>query len=142
MKKSHLFALLLLTSSFAPNAYAFGELTTEEFVTKASVSNLFEIESSKLALEKATDPKVKAVAQQMITDHTKAGENLKAAVQEAKLPSALIATALDDKHLEKMADLREETGEDFDEEYIDQQEDAHDKAVKLFKKYSEDGESL
>lgn len=42
-----------------------------QFASIASVSNMFEIESSKLAREKASSDEVKAFAEQMIADHTK-----------------------------------------------------------------------
>ncbi|MEM5846421.1 DUF4142 domain-containing protein, partial [Pediococcus pentosaceus] len=49
---------------------------TEDFVTEAAGSDMFEIESSKLAAERA-DPATKTFAQQMITDHTKTSMEMK-----------------------------------------------------------------
>ena len=45
----------------------------------AGMANMFEVETSKVALEKSTRDDVKQFAQQMIDDHGKAGEELKAA---------------------------------------------------------------
>lgn len=120
-------------------AYALGTPEPDEFVKKASMSNLFEIESSKIALERSTNPDVKAFAQKMIDDHTAAGAKLSTAAATANV-SGSIATALDEKHQKILADLRSEEADDFDDEYVDEQEDAHRKAVKLFEKYAEDGE--
>lgn len=125
----------------AQGAYAMGTPEAEEFVQKASMSNMFEIESSKIALQKATDPEVKAFAQQMLDDHTKAGTEMKAAVAEAQLPANLIATKLDDKHQGKIDALNEKKGDDFDQKFVEIQEDAHDDAVSLFEKYADKGES-
>ncbi|MBS0270659.1 MAG: DUF4142 domain-containing protein, partial [Proteobacteria bacterium] len=47
---------------------------TKDFVNNASVGNKFEIDTSQLALKYAKSPEVKNFAQQMITDHTKAGD--------------------------------------------------------------------
>jgi putative membrane protein len=49
----------------------------EAFVSQAAQNGNAEIQTSKMALEKASDPKVKEFAKQMIDDHTKANEELK-----------------------------------------------------------------
>ncbi|TCU07038.1 uncharacterized protein DUF4142 [Rhizobium sullae] len=61
---------------------------TEDFVQEAATSVMFEIESSKLAMER-TDNATKAFAQQMITDHQKTGEELKRLVTGGKVKAAL-----------------------------------------------------
>src|SRR5690349_10191595 len=53
--------------------------TPQEFAAMAAGSNMFEIESSKLALQKASLQPTKDFAQHMIDDHTKAGEEMRAA---------------------------------------------------------------
>ncbi|GGE43220.1 hypothetical protein GCM10007276_20610 [Agaricicola taiwanensis] len=114
-------------------------MTGAQFVEVATISNLFEIQSSQAALEKAQTEEVKAFAQQMIDDHTKAANDMKAAVAKAggdmKMP-----TALDAEHQKILDDLNAETGDDFDEEYVDAQVDAHEKAVALFTTYSKSGD--
>src|SRR5690349_10548755 len=72
--------------------------SVDDFVTKASVANEFEIESSKLALEKSQNKKVRDFAQHMIDDHSKAGEELKSTVSDASLDTATVKETLDDKH--------------------------------------------
>lgn len=136
----HLLLTSLCTASlFATSAYAGDrDLTPEKFVKKAAISNMFEIESSKLALEKTQNAQVKSFARQMIKDHQKAGDQLKKAVGEAKMQGAAIPTSLDEKHHKKLDKLKSKSGEEFDEAYVDIQEDAHDKAVRLFKHYSND----
>jgi putative membrane protein len=47
------------------------------FVEKAAKANLEEVEVGKLASQKASDPQVKGFADQMVTDHSKANDNLK-----------------------------------------------------------------
>lgn len=135
MKLSILPAICIMSLS-ATTALA-NDAETKTFIQKAAISNTFEIESSKLALEKSQNAKVKAFANQMIKDHQKAGANLKQAVAEAKLDGSMIPTNLDKKHQRKMDKLRGKSGENFDAAYMDMQEDAHDKAVDLFEDYSE-----
>ncbi len=53
------------------------------FIVSASMSDAFEVESSKLALEHSSNADVKAFAQMMITDHTNAQQSV------YKLPNAM-----------------------------------------------------
>lgn len=130
----------LAFAAFAPQAHAFGTPKPDEFVQKASVANMFEIETSKLALTRSTNADVKAFAQHMIDDHTAAGTNLKATADKAGY-GANVASTLDEKHQKKLDKLTKEDAEDFDDEYVDAQESAHKKAVKLFKSYADDGDN-
>lgn len=119
---------------------AAAKVSAEEFVKKASVSNQFEIESSKLASQKASDPEVKAFAEQMINDHTKAGEDLKAALSNSKVKASVANEGLDEKHQKILNDLAAASNEDFDKEYLKAQKKAHDEAVSLFRDYSKKGD--
>lgn len=114
---------------------------TTDFVKKAAVANQFEIDSSKVALEKSQDADIKAFAQKMIDDHTKAGEDFKAAVAESKVDSALVPAGLDDKHQKQLDKLSKADAKDFDKDYLKVQKDAHKDAVALFKSYSEKGDN-
>ncbi len=131
-------ATFVLTMGLASGAFA-GD--TEDFVKKASMSNLFEIESSKLAQQKAQKTSVKNFANKMILDHTQAGNDLKSAVGTADIDPSLVATKLDKDHQEKLNDLRNESAEDFDAAYMEAQEDLHDTAISLFEDYAESGEN-
>jgi len=110
---------------------------TEDFVKEAAVSDMFEIESSRLATTKG-DAATKAFAAQMVTDHTKTSSELKTAVTGN---SALqIPTALDDSHQSKLDKLKGLSGADFAKEYRSVQVSAHKSAVSLFKRYADGGE--
>lgn len=121
-------------------AHALGTPKGEDFVQKASMTDLFEIETSKLALERSKNTDVRAFAQKMIDEHAGSTSALKTAAEAAGL-SGSVATSLDEKHQKKLKDLSEEDVADFDDEYVDEQEDAHRDGVKLFKKYSDKGEN-
>ena len=60
-------AAIFLTATAALAATA---LSSKEFVAKAAYSDLFEVESGKLAAKKSANPQIKAFAQQMVADHT------------------------------------------------------------------------
>jgi putative membrane protein len=110
--------------------------TPQEFVDMAAVSNMFEITSSKVALEKASEQPTKDFAQHMIADHSKAGEELKAA---ADAEGVKVPTALDAKHQADLDNLAGSTGGAFDQSYLAEQYAAHEEAVTLFTTYSTNG---
>src|ERR1700710_1005207 len=66
--------------------------TTADFVKEVAISDMFEIQSSKLAQDKGTAPE-KTFASQMVADHTKTSVDLKGLVSggkvKAELPTAL-----------------------------------------------------
>ncbi len=112
---------------------------TEDFIMEASASDVFEIESSKLALQKGNDA-TKAFAQQMVTDHEKSTAELKALVASGKVQGNPVTT-LTEEFKEEIDELAKLDGDEFSEEYIDDQVDAHEDAVDLFKRYAEEGEN-
>jgi putative membrane protein len=110
----------------------------QTFVTMATVSNLFEIQSSQLALANASKDEIKAFAQHMIDDHSKAGEELKAVATQEGLT---VPTALDQPSADKLAQLQALTGEQFDLLYVQMQTGAHAEAVALFSGYANGGDN-
>jgi predicted outer membrane protein len=106
-----------------------------DFVNKAAVGNLFEVQSSQLALEKAQHDQVRQFAQRMVSDHTSAGDKLKAAAKGQTIP-----TALDQQHTQMLQTLRSAAGAGFDRNYIQMQVTAHRDAVSLFDRYAQSGD--
>ena len=81
--------LIVLISMVATAAYAdTAPAPTKKFIDNVAVANKFEIDTSQLALQYGKAPDVKTFAQQMIDDHTKAGEDFKASLAEAKIDPA------------------------------------------------------
>ncbi|RUM23940.1 DUF4142 domain-containing protein [Rhizobium vallis] len=111
---------------------------TGDFVQEAATSDMFEIASSKLALERGDDT-TKAFAQQMVTDHQKTTEELKALVSSGNVKAALPSAMTSDQQsmLEKLNGLQ---GKDFNKQYHSDQESAHEDAVDLFKRYGNEGD--
>jgi len=52
------------------------------FVKEAAIGGMSEVELGQLAVQKASDPRVKQFGQRMIDDHTKANDALKAAAAQ------------------------------------------------------------
>lgn len=109
---------------------------TADFVKEVAISDMFEIESSKLAQTKANGPS-KAFAEQMVADHTKTSTELKSKVA-GKME---IPTALDSSHQSKLDKLKGLNGDDFTKQYNSDQVSAHKDAVNLFERYSKGGDN-
>jgi putative membrane protein len=111
--------------------------TTQDFVTEAAMGGMFEVESSKLAVQKSEGP-VKGFATQMVADHTKASAEL---TTEAKAENLSVPTALDASNQDKVDKLQKLTGADFSKQYMDYQVSAHKDAVSLFERYGKGGDN-
>jgi putative membrane protein len=119
----------------ADKAAAAMNVDKASFVKVVTSSNAFEIESSKLAEQKANDADVKEFAAAMIKDHTMAAEELKKA---AKLGDE--AQELSPKHAAMMETLKGASDQDFQPLYIEMQTTAHMEAVTLFATYAKGGD--
>jgi putative membrane protein len=106
------------------------------FVSQAAQAGMAEVADAKLALGKTTDPSVKAFAQRMIDDHSKANDQLESIAREDSLalPSG-VGTANSDMH----AKLEGLDGKAFDSAYLMGQRKAHEQAIALFQKEAQAG---
>jgi putative membrane protein len=114
--------------------------TADAYVMNAALSDRFEIESSQLALQKATSPEVKAYAQRMIKEHTATTAQLKEALAAAKLNIPL-PQAFDERRQGLIDNLKAASATEFDTMYLDQQTASHSEALTLQKSYMDDGEN-
>jgi putative membrane protein len=114
--------------------------TTADFVKEAAISDMFEIQSSELAEQKATDPQTKAFAERMVKDHKKTSTDLKMLVDSGKV-NADIPTQLDSSHQSMLDKLKGLDGADFAKQYHSDQDSGHKDAVSLFKRYADGGDN-
>ena len=128
-------ACVLLTSP----ALAQSALTTTDFVRTVAISDMFEVQSSTLALDKQL-PSDKEFAQRMIHDHTKTTAQLKHLVNSGQVKAQLPAE-IDAPHQQMLDQLRNETGANFVKDYDRMQLEGHREAVALFAKYAKDGDN-
>ena len=134
MKKSivwiTLISLFILTTAKAQNANT--DTATLHFITHASIINLHEISSGRLAVQKASRADVRAFGQRMVTDHTKAQAQL---MQLAKargyhVPPEATSPPANDPMLSKAS------GKEFDRLYVHMMAPGHRQAVILFQDYA------
>lgn len=107
-----------------------------QFVPMATSTNLFEIESSRLALERARNPQVRRFAQQMIRDHNVATRRMTAVVTSSGLP--MPAPAMTARHQAMLASVQ--GAADFDGAYMGAQVMAHQESIALFTSYGSNGD--
>jgi putative membrane protein len=113
-------------------------VATPDFAKTVMSSNMFEVKSSEMAETKAEAADVKEFAAAMIKDHTKADEDLKAALggEGSKVPAEIAP-----KHAAMLKQLEAANGADFQTLYIDMQAQAHMEAVALFRTYAGSGDN-
>jgi putative membrane protein len=134
-----LFAVQAHADSPSNGSSANSAPSTNDFVTKAAQSDMFEIQSSEVALQKHPDRDTRPFAARMIKDHKKTSKQLKSLVSRGKV-KAQLPTTLDAEHQKKLDELRTLKGKEFDEAYDKAQLEGHEEAVNLFRKYAHDGD--
>src|SRR5262249_33407858 len=125
----------------APNtAMATAEVTRAlSFVPLAVSANLFEIESSKLALQRSQAAPVKDFASRMVTDHDLAAATMKQDLSDANIPAP--PETLNGKDRTALDNLKIAKGAAFNKAYIEAQYNAHVEAVNLFGAYAKNGDN-
>jgi putative membrane protein len=124
-------------SHSAPAAAAKAALDTEDktFVKEAATGGMAEVELSKIA-QKSENADVKNFANRMVQDHTMANAELTSIA--ASLGSEMPKT-LDSEH-ERLRDrLQALHGKAFDEQYMRDMVEDHNKAVRLFQQEGRSG---
>ncbi len=106
------------------------------FAMKAAQGGLAEVQLGKMAAEKGSDPDVKAFGQQMVDDHTKAGDQLKAVAQQENMTLPETLNSKDQAIYDRLSKL---SGAAFDKAYIADMVKDHEMDVKEFQKEATHG---
>lgn len=110
-----------------------------EFAQKATIGNMFEVESSKIALDESANERIKKFAQMMVEHHSKIDQDMRAIIDSSSVDKANLPSALDKKHAAKIEKLKTTKGAEFDNLYVAEQKAAHDEAVVLYRNYAANG---
>jgi len=100
------------------------------FMKEAGLGGKVEVTFAELALKKASNPKVKAFATQMIKDHGKANAQLAAIAEKAGVLISGDFLPDQKKHFDHLSTL---SGAEFDKQYMKMMVEDHQKTVELFK---------
>jgi putative membrane protein len=132
----------LLAQSMTPQDVGASPMTgtaPQDYVNLAADSDMYEIQSSKLALSKSKSDQVKGFAREMIADHTTTTKSLMAGVKASqnKVKAPPTSPSADTKA--KLAALRSASADQFDQLYLQQQAQAHTMAWSLHKGFADSG---
>jgi putative membrane protein len=133
MNKHVLMLGLLIPGSAALAATAASDA---DFAVKAAEGGMAEVLTGQLAAQKAADPQLRMFGQRMVSDHSKANDELKsiAATDSITLPSE---PGLEHKTMaSKLGNL---SGAEFDKKYTQEMIKDHEMDVALFKKEAASG---
>ena len=108
--------------------------TGGDFWNEAAIGGMAEVELGRLASQKAKDAEVKKFAQMMVTDHSKANDELKSLAQKTGIT---LPTKLDSSHQADVDELQSESPADFDKEYVEMMVEDHEKDVAEFQKQAD-----
>jgi len=111
------------------------QFNDQTFVIKAASAGMHEVQVNTAAKDKAKDGEVKHFAEKMVTDHTKANNELMAT---AKAAGVGVPTAMLDEHRKDVEKWRNYSGADFDKAFMHHMVMDHEKAVALFEKASKE----
>ena len=115
--------------AFAGTSTDKAPLTSSTFVSKAAQTGMAEVELGKIALGKSQNADVRAFADRMVKDHSKANEELTTIAQSKNVE---VPKKLDIEHQGMVDMMRGKSGADFDKEYAQHMAKGHGDAVALF----------
>jgi len=100
-----------------------------KFAVEAANGGMAEVMLGKLAQEKSDNAKIKEFGGMMVTDHSKANDELKALAKSKNIALPLVVGSDEQKHYD---DLNKKTGADFDKAYVSMMVDDHKTDIKHF----------
>ena len=105
----------------------------------AASSNLFEIESSRLALARSSSNAIKEFADRMVRDHARAANRTRQVL--AEMGGSLPPVVLEPPHQQQLDVLKAVADPQFDTAYVEAQYVAHVEAIALVREYARTGDS-
>jgi putative membrane protein len=138
MRSKFVGALIVLAAAIG--LVSCGGPSAPDFVQKAAMSDMYEVQAGQIAAQRGQSDAVKQFGQHMVEAHTQTTKELKGIVQAENIKVDL-PTGLDDTHKQLIDDLNSVSVNDFDKTYADQQVKAHKQAVDLFQSYAKSGDN-
>ena len=142
MKRKMVYAALVVgvLSGLSSMGWAQSNQVSEQakqFVHEAARAGIAEVKLGKMATEQAESRDVQQFGQRMVTDHTKANEQLKTIAQDKNIE---VPTEMNEEHQQVAEKLAKLQGPEFDRAYIRTMVKDHEKAVELFSKEAQQGQ--
>ena len=112
-------------------------LTPHTYRMMAAVSDSFEIEAARVALQRSRNPAVRRFADMMVRDHSMTSQALMGGVQMATMGAT--APTLDQRHAAMLNQLASASGPQFDRLYGQMMVASHREALALHSSYAQAG---
>lgn len=135
MKTFNKYAPLVISLlAIAGGSAAFGLGTASQpidasFTKQAAMGGMAEIKMGHLAEQKGTNPTVKAFGKRMVTDHTKADDQLKQVAAKDKL---MLPSGIDKDQQAMYSNLAGLSGAEFDKAYAQDMVTDHEQTMQVF----------
>jgi putative membrane protein len=107
------------------------------FINKTADAGMAEVQIAQLAVQKATDPAVRAFAQKLIDQHTKINSDLATLASEKG-----VMLDKDDGKDRAYNRLNRQTGAEFDQEFVEHMVEQHEDSIKRFEKASTNAKDM
>lgn len=111
------------------------QMSNQDFVTKASSSNMLEITAGQLAINQGANADVKAFGQHMVTDHGQTATEMTSLASQKQLT---VPTAMLPEHQQIYDGLKNLTGAAFDKQYAAMMVTSHQQTIALFQQVAAD----
>jgi putative membrane protein len=109
------------------------------YMEMAHSSDMFEVESSRMALQMSRSQPVRAFAQMMVTDHTRMMNEMMA--MAGPMGMNMASMPMMPKHAAMLQRLQGASAADFDMMYKREQMMAHEEAVMMHRTYAQNGDN-
>ncbi|HEX5169096.1 MAG TPA: DUF4142 domain-containing protein [Cyclobacteriaceae bacterium] len=107
-----------------------------KFAVAAVEGGMMEVQLADIALKNTKSSQVKEFAQTILDDHGKANEELKLLAEKKDI---ILPISLNEKNKEKVIELAQKKGNEFDKAYCNFMIDDHKADIEEFKKEAENG---
>lgn len=138
MKRSLIFVLAALFSLFAIAGYAQDKAAVSKqdmkFVSEAASGNMLEVELGKYVSQQGSADEVKKFAERMVTDHSKANEDLMSIAQKKNIT---MPNQMSKKHMRTVERLKKLQGAELDRAYMKEMVKDHKEDVKKYRRAAE-----
>ena len=136
MKARTWMAATLMTAALGAGP-ALAARMAPEFARMAAQGGMAEVQMSRMAADRASDPEVRDFAQRMVDDHSRANDQLERIARER---GWMLPQRPDAEHRAMMQRLRQRSGTAFDRAYMRAMVADHDATVMHFRRYARNGD--
>jgi putative membrane protein len=112
--------------------------TDQEFLKNAAEGDIAVIRTSRLAVQKATNPNVKQYAQQQADKHEEMYDDLKKMAEDHNMTLPTQMSEQDQKDYDKLSAA---SGNQFDQDFSRWSAQAHQKSLRIYRKEAQSGQN-